>query len=242
MSFTWLGTFNKSQFDRFLSFARSQLTLIDGRIQHLDAELRRVGRITFQYKNGISQGYSADPTDSYLGKLFQTYVVLGGNPNIDLRLRLFEDPVFLVRGTETVSPQYMSNGEVVGAKGLSDAPTGALVRQARSWLEPTLDYRFDVLERKIRRATDYADQLNLEKSNLLTIREAVSSANSLENVAQQIQQFIADPNYRAIFDDHGADPLGQTVYAPFSSYDSGSGRTNESAQRQNTGFVPPSSA
>jgi hypothetical protein len=243
MAHDFLGTFNRSQFERFLAYAKSQLPLIDGRIQHLRAEVDRIGTVVFRYSKGVPQGYAADPQDSYLGKLLGTYEVLGGDPFIDLRVRLRNDPVFRVKGTENQGSQYMSNGEVIGAKGLSDAPTAELMRTARSWVNTTLDYRFGNLERKIRRAVDYSDELQNEIATLKTVQMAGSVVGSLEYVAAQVGQFIADQNYRAIYDDGGSDKFGFNVYAPFSSYDVGGDGSRETAtaQRQNSGFVGPGS-
>jgi len=238
VSHDFLGTFNKSQFERFLAFARSQLPLAADRIQHLQAEVSRIGTITFRYSKGVPQGFASDPPESYLGKLLSAYEVLGGNPFIDLRVRLRTDPVFLVRGTETDGPQYMSNGEVIGAKGLSDSPTAELMRSAQIWIDDVMQARFASLERKIRRAVDYSDQLQLEIANLKTIQLAAASAGSLEYIAAQINQFLTDQNYRAVFDDGGGDKFGFNVYAPFSSYDVLNG-SSSSAQRQNSGFVGP---
>lgn len=243
MAHDYLGTFNRSQFERFLAYAKSQLPLVDGRIQHLQAEVNRIGSVMFRYSKGIPQGYAANPADSYLGKLLGAYEVLGGDPFIDLRVRLRGDPVFRVKGTETQASQFMSNGEVIGAKGLSDAPTAELVRTGKAWLNATLDYRFGSLERKIRRAVDYSDELKNEIATLKTIQQAASVTGSLEYVAAQVSQFLADSNYRAVYDDGGGDKFGFNVYAPFSSYDVGGdgSREAETAQRQNTGFVGPGS-
>src|SRR6478609_4380559 len=238
MSFEFLGTFNRSQFERFLAFARSQVGLANERILHLQAEADRIGTITFRYSNGVPQGFSADPPASYVGQLLQAYEVLGGNPFVDLRVRLRTDPIYLIRGTEVDSPQYMSNGEVIGAKGLSDSPTAELMRQAQSWVDGTLQARFGNMERKIRRAVDYSDQLQLEIANLKTIQLAATVVGSLEYIASQINQFLVDQNYRAVFDDNGGDRFGFNVYAPFSSYDVLNGQAT-SAQRQNSGFVGP---
>jgi hypothetical protein len=201
--------------------------------------------VVFRYSQGVPKGFAADPSDSYLGKLLGAYEVLGGNPFIDLRVRLKSDPVFLLRGTETTTPQLMSNGEVVGAKGLSDAPTAELMHDARAWVDDTLTYRFDALERKIRRAMDYSDELQAEVVRLTTIQMAASTVGSLDYIEAQINQYLADNNYRAVYDDAGGDKFGFNVYAPFSSYDvatgQGDGRVVESHQRQNTGFVGPGS-
>lgn len=246
MAHDYLGTFNRSQFERFLGFARSQLPLVQGRIQHAQAEIARVGTLTFRFTNGVPAGFSASPSTSYIAKLLGAYEVLGGNPFIDLRLRQKSDPIFLVKGTETDGPQYMSNGEVVGAKGLSDAPTAELMHDARSWIDDSLYVRFERLERKLRRAMDYSDQLRSEVATLKTIQLAADVSGSLEFIASQVNQFLSDNNYRAVFDDNGSDKFGFNVYAPFSSYDvtppgadSGVNRSSGSAQRQNTGFVGP---
>lgn len=246
MAHEFLGTFNRSQFERFMAFARSQLPMAPARIRHLEAEMTRLGTIIFRFDKGVPQGFAADPPESYLGKLLAAYEVLGGNPFIDLRIRLRTDPVFMIRGDETIASQYMSNGEVIGAKGLADAPTAELVRLGRSWLDDTLQGRFDRLERKIRRTVDYSDQLNQEIATLQVIQLAAETKGSLEYVASQVQQFLTDKGYRAIFDDQGKDKFGFTTYAPFSSYDVTSGgdpnvptRTNESAQRQGSGYVGP---
>ncbi len=151
MAFDWLGTFNRSQLDRFLAFARTQLPLVDARIQHLEAEQNRLGVVSFRYYQGIPKEFIADPAESYIGKLLAAYEVLGGNPFHDLRARLRTDPVFAIRGSETTPTQFMSNGEVIGARGLADAVSAELMRQGKTWLADILSYRFNGLERKIRR-------------------------------------------------------------------------------------------
>lgn len=246
MAYDWLGTFNKSQLDRFLAFARTQLPLVDARIQHLEAEQNRLGVVSFRYEQGIPKEFIADPAESYIGKLLAAYEVLGGNPFHDLRVRLRTDPVFAIRGSETTPTQFMSNGEVIGARGLADAPSAEIMRLARGWLESTLIGRFDKLERKIRRALDYADELEREIANLKLIKQSVEIDGSFEQLADQLVQLISDPNYRAIFDDGGKDPFGLTTYAPFSSYDATPSndpnlvdRTADTAQRQNKGYVGP---
>jgi hypothetical protein len=248
MSHDFLGTFNRSQFSRFIEFARSQLTLVEGRINHLEAEISRVGVLTFKYQKGVPLGFAASPSTSYLAKLLAAYEVLGGNPPIDLRIRLRNDPVFVIKGTESSNPQYMANGEVVGARGLSDGPTSEYMHDAKEWLYDTLRYRFNGLERKIRRSVDYADQLQLELQKLKIIQLSATTTGSLEYIANQVEQLFGDLNYRAIFDDGGSDPYGLNIYAPFSSYDTAASEdssldrgASESAQRQNSGFVGPGS-
>lgn len=248
MAHDFLGTFNKTQWERFLAFARSQIPLVDDRIAYLSAEMRRIGTLEFDFDaSGKPTQFFPPPQQTYLGKLLAAYEVLGGNPFMDLRTRTKSQAVFVLRGSETVGPHTMSNGEVIGARGLADAPTAEYVRKARGWLDGTMRARFERLERKIRRAIDYADELQTEIDYLTKIKAAVTTEDSLEYIAEQIAGLIADPNYRAIFDDQGRDPLGLTSYAPFSSYDVdppldpniGGQRTVEAPQRQDTGFIGP---
>ena len=220
MAHDFLGTFNSAQFGRFATFARTQLDLVNGRIQHLEAEKNRVGTVVFRYENatgGSPLSYEATPSNSYIAKLLAAYEVLGGNPFIDLRARLRGNPVFVVAGDEQVGPTLMSNGEPLGLKGYADAPSAVLSANSRAWVNETLRYRFDRLERKIRRALDYSDQLQLEIQQLNTIRAPAETAASFEFIASQIDQLLSDPTYRPSFNDSNQlNPLGN---APFASYE-----------------------
>lgn len=243
----WLGTFNKSQFGRLREFTRSQLPRIDARILHLKADLGRTGSLHFSFDvNHVPEAVTANPSDSYLGKLLAAYEVLGGNPFLDLRSRNRSQAVFIVQGTAARPSTMASDGEVLGTKGLQDAFSAELIRKLRRPLQETLDYRFTQLERKIRRALDYADQLEDEIRELELMRAAATVEGSAEFVVNQVQQLIGDRNYRAIYDDQASDPLGLNTYAPFSQYDvedpvdsNVSRRTVERPQRQGTGFVGP---
>lgn len=247
MAYDFLGTFNQSQLDRFMAWARSQLPLVDARITHLQTEQSRIGVAVFAYdKSGVPTGFRGSPAESYIGKLLAAYEVLGGDPFIDLRTRLKTTPVFLQRGSETSPPQKMSNGEVIGSRGLSDGSSALLMQSAKEWLRDSLQYRFGSLERKIRRAMDYTDQLQTEIDDLNLIKQTANVSGSLENIATQFAQLIANPQYRAIYDDAGGDKFGFNTYAPFSAFDvaqssdpNAPARVSESAQRQGSGFVGP---
>jgi len=238
MAFDFLGTFNQAQLERFVAFATTQLDLVDARIAHLSLEQIRIGVVIFRHDaDGVPTGYAGDPAGSYVAKLLAAYEVLGGNPFLDLDLRLRTDPVYRRKGDEASGlSSYMSNGEVIGAVGKADAPSGNAFRQARQWLDPTLEHRFDRLERKIRRSQDYADQLQTEIDALNLIKRGADVEGSLENSIQTIMELITDVTYRAIHAD--TDPRGAGNQAPFSSYDV-DGTPAEKPQRQDTGFVPP---
>ncbi len=244
MSYDFLGTFNRSQFEDFLAFARSQLPYVTARIRWLTEEMTRIGTLSFKYNQGVPEGYAAIPTTSYIGKLLSAYEVLGGNPFLNIRIRQRNQTVYLIQGSETEPVQYTSSGEVVGGRGLMDGPTAQLMSAAKGWLDETLQARFNRLERKIRRAMDYRDQLEGEIKELQIIQLTAETQGSLEFIAAQITEFINDPNYRPIYDDQGKDRWGLKTYAPLSSYDAGPpedpnadvNRKRVTAQREDGGF------
>jgi hypothetical protein len=240
MSFSWGGTFNKSQFDRFVAFARAQVPLIDGRVLHLETELRRLGVFTMKFDKGVPIGFSPTPAESYLGKLTAAYEVMGGDPFYDLQIRTITDPVALIKGSETKSATMYNNGEPKGAPGLADAESGNLMSRARGWLDDTLSHNRDKLEHKIRRVVDYGDQLNAEIEALKLIRQGVSVDGSLENTISEIQQLFVDGLYRAIYDDKGKDPYGKLTHAPFTSYNPGGGKpSSDGPERGEDGAFEP---
>jgi hypothetical protein len=220
MTFDWRGTFNKSQFDRFAAFARAQVPSINARYRHLVWEQERVGSLTFTYdKNGTPISFTAsDSTTTYIGKLVAAYEALGGQVRYDLQVRTLNQAVYLLAGSETRAAQTMSNGEVVGTKGLADATTALLVQQARAWLEGDLRQRREYLEHKIRRALDYADQLQQDIKQLQQVAKGVEVDGSLENIFAEVTQLISDTQYRAVYDDKGTDPDGKLTYSPFATY------------------------
>jgi len=228
MPFEWLGTFNRSQFDRLTAYARDQLAHIDARISHLTYEQMRIGFLKFSYNSaGKPTAYSTGSnggSPTYIGKLMGAYEAIGGDPFFDLQTRAMVDqPVYYPRGTETAATKVLSNGEPLPQKGLADAPSANLSQQMRSWLHATLERRAR-LERKIRRALDYGDQLQAEIENLQLLKKGAATTGSFENLVAEIGHLISDPNYRALGDDKGGDPHGKLAYAPMASYEPGEGR------------------
>ncbi len=241
MSFDFKGTFNRSQFERFTAWARNQLPQVDARIAHLAAEQARIGSLVFSYDaGGVPVGFTADPPESYIGKLIGAYEILGGDVLYDLHVRSMNQPVFLVRTDETTPAQLMSNGEIVGAPGQADGESAELMTQARAWLRPVLDYRLEYVERKVRRAIDYADSLQAEMDLLALIKSDQSVEDSFEYVAATIEQLFSDSSYRAIWDDQQKDPFGKLVCAPFLPFSSGEQReANDIYGRDDLGATKP---
>lgn len=238
----FLGTFNKSQFNRLAAYARSQMVYIDLRIQHLTIEQQRIGFLQFAYDTGgrpTSYSTGSPGFTTYIGKLMAAYEVLGGDPFYDLQVRGMNDPVYHLKGTETATAKMMSNGEPVPLPGLSDGDSGNAVRSMKSWTRGSLD-RLERIERKVRRAIDYADQIQTEINELSLIKKSIEVDGSLENLIALVGQLLIDPSYRAIADDKGKDPFGKYTHAPMSSYDQGGTRApteGPSVERGSDGYT-----
>lgn len=239
MAFDYLGTFNKSQLDRFFAFARSQLPDINDRIAHLYTEIRRVGTLTVTYDaDGVPTKYEVTkPPTSYIAKLVAAYEVLGGDVLFDLNIRSQSQAVHFIRADESVPAQRLSSGEVIGQPGLMDADSAERMREARTWLNDVARYKRENLERKIRRALDYVDQLEAEVALLSLIKASADATKSLEWVYTKLMDLINDRSYRAIYDDKGADAHGRKTMAPFAAYPAGPDRPDAvSDQRTFDGF------
>jgi hypothetical protein len=242
MAFDVQGTLTTSQLDRVKKYVRDQVQLIDDRITHLKAERDRVGNLAFAYDSGgTPTALTSDPPSTYCGKLFGAYEALGGDAEFDLQVRSTTQPVFLLAGDEVKPAQLMSNGEVLGVLGLSDAESALLMQKIRGWVADDLHRRREYLERKIRRAIDYAEQLDAEIAELETIKADVTTDGSLEFLLSNLDTLAADKQYTAITDDQGTDPHGKFARAPVAGYMPGpDGATATTYERTtNQGLVKP---
>ena len=242
MAHNFNGTFTKSQFTRFRAYVENQLPMIDARIAHLEAERDRIGNLAFAYDSaGNPTSFVNDIPETYCGKLFAAYEALGGDAEFDLQVRSASQPVFLMTGDVNTPAQLMSNGEVVGVLGLSDAPSATLMQKIRRFVGEDLQRRREYLERKIRRALDYVDQLNLEISQLTALKGSVDSPESMAAYFSQLDTLTTDPRYMAITDDTAnPDPHGKFAKAPVAGYVPGpKGATPNTYQRTPDGLVKP---
>jgi hypothetical protein len=216
--------------------------LIDGRIAHLKAERDRIGNLAFAYDaGGVPTALTDDPPTTYCGKLYGAYVALGGNAEFDLQVRSTNQPVFQLEGDEVQDSQLMSNGEVISVLGLSDAESAILMQRMRGWVQGDLHRRRDYLERKIRRALDYSEQLSAEISELETLKSSVDTDGSLEFLITEMEALSSNRGYTAITDDSGSpDPHGKFARAPVAGYMPGpKGAPVTSYQRTLDGLVKP---
>jgi hypothetical protein len=220
LPFDFNGTFTVTQFERFKTYVRNQVQLIDSRIAHLEAERDRVGNLGFAFdEGGNPTAFEGDPPQTYIGKLFGAYEALGGDVEYDLQVRSTSQPVFQLEGDETSPPQLMSNGEVMGVFGLSDAESSLLMQKMRNWVREDLQRRRDALERKIQRALDYAEQLSAEISELKLLKADAENEASLEFYISEMDSLANDRQYMAITNDkNNPDPHGKYAHAPVAAY------------------------
>jgi hypothetical protein len=242
MAFEFNGTFTRSQFERFATYVREQGQLIDDRIKHLNAEIARIGDLSFAYDDGgIPSGFANDPPTTYCGKLFGAYEALGGDVEFDLQTRGTGQPVFRLAGDETQAAQMMSNGEVIGVLGLSDAESAILMKKLRGWVSDDLQFRRDALERKIRRAIDYSEQLQQEVAELTKLKQSLDVEGSLEFLLSNMNSLASNRQYMAITDDTAApDPHGKFAKAPVAAFMPGKqGATATTFERTLDGVAKP---
>ena len=242
MAYNFQGTLTATQFARFKIYVRNQVQLIDARIAHLKAERDRIGDLAFAYDSGgLPTAYANDPPMTYCGKLFGAYEALGGDVEFDLQVRSTSQPVFLLKGDETRSPQLMSNGEVLCVGGLSDAESALYMQKIRGWVESDLQRRRESLERKIRRAIDYAEQLDTEINELELLKASADTDGSLEFYIKEMDALANDPRYTAVTNDtNNPDPHGKFARAPVAGYMPGpKGTAATSYERTLDGLVKP---
>lgn len=242
MSFDFGGTFSASQFERFRDYARNQVAQVDQRIAHLKAERDRVGNLSFAYDaGGVPTKHSSDTPTTYCGKLFAAYEALGGNAEYDLQVRAATQPIYRIPGDTTRPAQLMSNGEVISALGLGDAPSSVTMQKLRSFVSGDLHRRRDYLERKIRRALDYAEQLDAEIAKLTMMKAKAETEESLEYLIKYIEDLAADKRYLAVTDDSkNPDPHGKLARAPVAPYTPDeNGPRSAGYERSIEGFVTP---
>lgn len=242
MAFLFNGTFTVSQFKRFKAYLLDQVEQIDQRVAHLEAERERIGSLAFAFdESGNPVHITSDHQTTYLGRLYGAYEALGGNSEFDLQIRSASQPVFRLPGDVTRAAQLLSNGEVIAAGGLGDAESAHVMQALRHWVEQDLFRRRESLERKIKRAVDYAEQLTAEINELKLLKGAPEEEGSLLNYIQTIEELATNRHYMAITDDDATpDPHGRFARAPIATYMPGEkGATSQAYQKTLDGLVKP---
>jgi hypothetical protein len=241
VAYSFAGTFTLSQFTRFKEYVLDQVHQIDARIEHLKAERDRIGTLAIAYdESGNPTHIANDHQVTYLGRLFGAYEALGGNVEFDLQVRSAAQPIFRIPGDSTKPAQLLSNGEVIGHQALGDAESSLTMQAMRRWVEQDLYRRRESLERKIRRAIDYSEQLTQEISDLTVLKGSEDTEGSLAYYINIIDSLTVDRNYVAITNDGGTDPHGRFAKAPIAKHTPGEkGATPRSYERTIDGLVKP---
>lgn len=242
MAFEWGGTFTRSQFESFRVYVQDQVRLIDARIAHLKAERARIGDLSFAYDSaGLPLQVDHDTPVTYVGKLFGAYEALGGNAQFDLQFRSASQPIFRIAGDASRAAQLLSNGEAIRDHGLGDAESALVVQALKGWVSADLARRRDYLERKIRHALDYSEQLTAEISELQLLKGEEETEGSLAYYMAIIDSLAVNRNYMAITDDTAnPDPHGKFAKAPVAAFMPGEkGATAVAYQRTLDGLVKP---
>ena len=167
MSFNFFGTLTDAQWWDFKDFAAVQRPELEARKRWVDAQLTRVGSISCTYnENNVPVSYEASPK-SYVGKLLLAYRMLGGVPENDMLLRKREQVVFLKRGIDQNDTPNYTNGRVFRGSQRFDRTLGLKMESMKQWQLEAIKAKRESLEFKIKRALDYADQLEQESALLM---------------------------------------------------------------------------
>lgn len=121
MSFGWMSTFRSGQWLSLRSFSLNERKSVEARINHINAEIKRIGEITVFYETMEDDEGNITATErrtgfsvssgSSLERLVQAYVVQGGNP-LDISMFLMPDRVTISRApngdenTVSLQPSY----------------------------------------------------------------------------------------------------------------------------------------
>lgn len=206
MSFGWLGTFRQGSWQAYRRFILNERRDVSARISTIRAELKRIGQVVVLYGSSLDDdgvvvvteeriGFQVT-TNSSLGKLFQVYIALGGNP-FDISLFLTPDSTVITdpddpdRPAQNIQPyggvvapksgSYSTGDEyeggylevlkyvparVGGRKELDDASVANLVSTSRKWANKEIKYKKHDLEARIIKLCDLREQLFQEMEHL----------------------------------------------------------------------------
>ena len=197
---TFYGTFTLGQWEELRQFALIQATDIGARSAWITRELATVGIFSTIYDPNTNFPVSftvAGPT-SHGAKLLQAYRALGGFPEQDFLLRTSDQPVYLVQGTPVIMndasgvaqggfSDVFSNGKRYRGNQRFDRDLGFPMEKFKKWQLEAIKRKREHLEFKLKRALDYSDQLQSEK----TFLNMMIAPGTTNDVNGQIANLIA---------------------------------------------------
>lgn len=209
MGFNFQGTFTKTQWRDFSDFTAIQKYELEARKRWIDAELTRTGQVTCVYDDfNMPVSYDASPT-SYIGKLLLAYRMLGGVPERDMLLRTRDQVVFLQRGVDEYDDPPYTNGRQDRGSQRFDRSLCQKIERLKGWQLEIIKSKREIIEYKIKRAMDYADQLS-EESKLL---KALIDNSLVDTQIMDTETAMLEPNTYNIPTNDG-DPFGLFIGKP----------------------------
>ncbi len=189
MAFSFFGTFTRAQWYDFKDFATVQRTELEARKRWVDTELIRTGQVSCTYdEDGANPvSFEASPK-SYIGKLLLAYRMLGGVPENDMLLRTRDQAVFLKQGIDMYDTPAYSNGRRQRGSQRFDRTLGLAVEAMKKWQLEAVKAKREHLEYKIKRAMDYADQLEQESEMLKELIDGFLVDDQIIRVETTISQ------------------------------------------------------
>jgi hypothetical protein len=139
MPFNFLGTMRQAQWRAFRDFTLNERRSVDARLRVLNAEIRRIGRITVFYRRSTQivqtpdgaerelesvteerEAFSVTPGSS-LEKLVQAYIAQGGNP-LSISLWLQPDEILFTTDTDPTESEDDDPNEIFTDQGVESTP------------------------------------------------------------------------------------------------------------------------
>ncbi len=191
-SFTYMDAFREGQWRAFRAFILRERRSVGEREAVIGAELERIGKIRVLYGRDetteeITQqriGLVLEGNaNSSLGKLLRAYVALGGNP-LDISLFLYPNddecpglgfayPTGLAYSLQSTEADLDSNIEkykpskVGGARALDSEKIAVNMKMARDWVTQEMYQKRILLEERIIKLSDLAEQLDKELTEVV---------------------------------------------------------------------------
>jgi hypothetical protein len=244
MAFSFYGTFTTGQWEQLRRFALVQAADLGARIAWITRELSTVGIFETQYdSNSNPISFTCAGPTSHGAKLLQAYRALGGTPETDFLMRTSDQPVFLTQGppiqmndpsgaAQGGSSTTFSNGRQYPGAQRFDRDLGYPIELFKRWQLEAIKRKREHLEFKIKRALDYSDQLQNEKTFLsaMVISQTTTDPNGqIANIIAKMQVPGAANVVNNLQDVHGLNIGGiadTAIPNPIAAADAGNQRSN----------------
>jgi len=216
MAFDFLGTFTSGQYMRLEEFLELQQGDIQGRINYLQGEIRRTGVlvVTFDINTGYIESIEASPDKSLIGKLFSAYILQGGEPEKELPIRSFNDPIYLPQGSAQAMPTEFSNKRQIRESYRYDSYMSLIIHSLKEWVLESIKFKREDLEFKMKKLMDWSDQCAFEAITLGVVGDIKVEEQSEEEIDKKVPDGAQDyymEKYAQIAQAESEDPMKKMV-------------------------------